>query len=179
MIRPYLLGSRPSLADIGLSGPFFRHFALDPVPLEILRQTAPAVLEWVGRLWNSRPEDLRGEWCSTLPDDLLPLLSDIGAEYLPYLSANAQAVNRGHKRFDVQVNGIEYKKARYSQYRVWCLAQLRMRLLQLPEDTRKNHARFTRSPRLLVGTMAASSSALVAQSRDRFAFPGHDEDDRG
>ena len=136
-VRPYLLGSRPSLADIGLSGPFFRHFALDPVPLEILRQTAPAVLEWVGRLWNSRPEDLRGEWCSTLPDDLLPILSDIGAEYLPYLSANAQAVNRGHKRFDVQVNGIEYKKARYSQYRVWCLEQLRMRLLQLPEDTRK------------------------------------------
>ena len=28
--RPFLLGERPSLADIGFSGPFFRHFALDP-----------------------------------------------------------------------------------------------------------------------------------------------------
>ena len=27
------LGDRPSLADIGLSGPFFRHFGLDPAPL--------------------------------------------------------------------------------------------------------------------------------------------------
>ena len=43
-VRPYLLGSRPSLADIGLSGPFVRHFARDPVPVEILRQTAPADL---------------------------------------------------------------------------------------------------------------------------------------
>jgi glutathione S-transferase len=47
--RPYMFGDKPSLADIGLSGPFFRHFALDPVPLEIIRQQAPAVLEWVAR----------------------------------------------------------------------------------------------------------------------------------
>ncbi|MGI9292498.1 MAG: glutathione S-transferase family protein, partial [Pseudomonadales bacterium] len=30
--RSYILGERPSLADIGFSGPFFRHFGLDPVP---------------------------------------------------------------------------------------------------------------------------------------------------
>ena len=34
----FLFGNRPSIADIGFSGPFFRHFALDPVPLEIIRQ---------------------------------------------------------------------------------------------------------------------------------------------
>ncbi len=50
--RPFMLGERPSLADIGLSGPFFRHFALDPIPQEIMRQQAPAVYEWVARLWN-------------------------------------------------------------------------------------------------------------------------------
>ena len=36
--RKFLFGNRPSIADIGFSGPFFRHFALDPVPLEIIRQ---------------------------------------------------------------------------------------------------------------------------------------------
>ena len=39
--KPFLLGARPSLADVGFAGPFFRHFALDPVPLELLRQQAP------------------------------------------------------------------------------------------------------------------------------------------
>ena len=42
--RPFLLGDHPTLADIGFSGPFFRHFALDPIPLQILRHTAPRTL---------------------------------------------------------------------------------------------------------------------------------------
>lgn len=130
--RPYVLGNRPSLADIGLAGPFFRHFALDPVPLEILRQTAPAVLEWVARLWNTTQGDLKGDWPVMLPNDLKPLLRDMGSGYLPYLSANAEAVRDGRKRFDIQVDGVEYKKARYSRYRVWCLEQLRKRWLGLP-----------------------------------------------
>ncbi|MDG1065059.1 MAG: glutathione S-transferase family protein [Luminiphilus sp.] len=136
-VRPYLLGERPSLADIGLAGPFFRHFALDPVPLEILRQTAPAVLEWVARLWNTTQEDLQGDWLATLPDDIAPLLRDIGAGYLPYLGANAEAVRDGRQRFDIQIDGIEYKNARYSRYRVWCLEQLRKRWLDLSEEAQK------------------------------------------
>ncbi|MAK70254.1 MAG: glutathione S-transferase, partial [Halieaceae bacterium] len=47
--RRFLLGNRPTLADIGFSGPFFRHFALDPIPLQLLRHTAPNTLEWVMR----------------------------------------------------------------------------------------------------------------------------------
>lgn len=135
--RPYLLGARPSLADIGLAGPFFRHFALDPVPLEILRQTAPAVLEWVARLWNTTPKDLQGDWLATLPKDIKPLLHDIGVSYLPYLCANAEAVRSGRKRFDVQVGGVDFKNARYSRYRVWCLDQLRKRWLGLPDESQK------------------------------------------
>ena len=135
--RPYLLGLRPSLADIGLAGPFFRHFALDPVPLEILRQTAPAVLEWVARLWNTTQEDLQGDWLATLPDDIKPLLRDIGAGYLPYLTANAEAVRDGRQRFDIQIDGIEFKNARYSRYRVWCLNELRERWLGLTDEAKK------------------------------------------
>jgi len=130
--RDFLLGDRPSLADIGLAGPFFRHFAFDPVPLEIMRNKAPAVLEWVARLWNSRMDSCRGNWLEGIPEDLSPLLSDIGQHYLPYLSANAAAVERGQKDFDVTVAGVDYRGARASRYRVWCLQQLRERYQNFP-----------------------------------------------
>jgi hypothetical protein len=103
--RPFILGDRPSLADIGFSGPFFRHFALDPVPLEIIRQDAPAVLEWVARLWNTRMAACPGVWSQGIPENIGPLLDDIGAAYLPYLCANVDAVGAGKKRFDVELDG--------------------------------------------------------------------------
>ncbi|AQA19264.1 glutathione S-transferase [Halioglobus japonicus] len=131
--RPFLLGDRPSLADIGFSGPFFRHFALDPVPLEILRQKAPSVLEWVARLWNTRLESCSGQWNTQLPDDIGPLLSDIGRAYLPYLCANAEAVAADKQRFDIELGGVPYQGARTSRYRVWCLAQLREHYRKLDE----------------------------------------------
>ncbi|MCX2982957.1 glutathione S-transferase [Halieaceae bacterium IMCC14734] len=128
--RPFLLGSRPSLADIGFSGPFFRHFGLDPIPLEIMRQRAPAVLEWMARLWNTRLSS-SGEWLDGVPGDLEPLLQDIGRSYLPYLCANAEAVAADQRRFDVEVAGVSYRQARYSRYRVWCLQELRNRFEKL------------------------------------------------
>jgi glutathione S-transferase len=132
--RPFLLGDRPSLADIGFSGPFFRHFALDPIPLEIIRQRAPAVLEWVARLWNTRLADNPGDWVQGIPDDLGPLLDEIGSAYLPYLCANVEAVAAGKKRFDAEIAGVAYKGARYSRYRVWCVQELRNHYQALPVE---------------------------------------------
>ena len=136
--RPFLLGDRPSLADVGLSGPFFRHFALDPVPLELIRERAPSVLEWVARLWNTSMAECPGELPGQLPEDLLPLLQDIGESYLPYLNANVQAVAAGKKCFDISVGGVDYRNARYSRYRVWCLQQLRSHFEKLPEAAQQS-----------------------------------------
>ena len=123
--RPFLLGDKPSLADIGFSGPFFRHFALDPVPAGIMRQEAPAVWEWAARLWNTKMHDCPGSWLQGIPADWGPLLGEIGRQYLPYLCANIDAVEAGRKRFDTSIDGVQYLGARGSKYRVWCLQQLR------------------------------------------------------
>ncbi|MEE4143455.1 MAG: glutathione S-transferase family protein [Halieaceae bacterium] len=123
--RPFLLGDKPSLADIGFSGPIFRHFGLDPVPAEIMRQQAPAVFEWAARLWNTRLQDRPGELLQGIPADWGPILDEIGGCYLPYLCANVDAVATGQKRFDTEVGGVRYRGARWSKYRVWCLQQLR------------------------------------------------------
>ncbi|MEP4486747.1 MAG: glutathione S-transferase family protein [Halioglobus sp.] len=133
-VRPFLFGDRPSLADVGFSGPFFRHFALDPVPLEIVRQRAPAVLEWVARLWNTRLSDCDGTLVSGIPEDIGPILDEIGKAYLPYLCANVTAVSAGEKRFDADIDGVPYRGARYSRYRVWCLQELRSHFQSLGVD---------------------------------------------
>ena len=132
--RPFLLGERPSLADVGFSGPIFRHFALDPVPAGIMRREAPAVWEWSARLWNYRLGDTSGELLAGIPGDWGPILEEIGAHYLPYLCANNAAVAAGHRRFDAEVGGVRYRGARWSRYRVWCLQQLRAHFNALGAD---------------------------------------------
>lgn len=130
--RPFLLGDKPSLADIGFSGPFFRHFGLDPIPAEIMRTQAPSVYEWVARLWNSTLESCPGNLLEGIPADWSPVLEEVGDHYLPYLCANVEAVKASQKRFDAEIGGVRYQGARWSPYRVWCLQKLRDHFNALP-----------------------------------------------
>jgi glutathione S-transferase len=130
--RPYLLGNSPSLADIAFMGPMFRHFSQDPIPAEIMRQEAPAVWEWVARLWNYDSTAHTEEWLEGVPEDWNAWLDDMGNTYLPYLCDNALAVQAGKTRFTTTVDGVTYSNARVSRYRVWCLEQLRAHYLALP-----------------------------------------------
>lgn len=132
-----MLGNRPSLADIGFSGPMFRHFSMDPTPAIIMRETAPAVYEWTARLWNVRHSDIEGSWLSGVPDDWSPILDDIGSAYFPYLCANFEAWKQRKKRFSARIDGVDYKKARTSHYRVWCLELLQQRFRALPDQVKE------------------------------------------
>lgn len=134
--RPFLLGEKPSLADIGFSGSMFRHFGIDPTASAIMRETAPAVYEWTARLWNARYSEMEGSWLMGIPDDWGPILDDIGSAYLPYLCANVDAWKSRNKRFDAVIDGVTYKKARTSHYRVWCLETLQKRFKNLPEEVK-------------------------------------------
>jgi glutathione S-transferase len=132
--RPFLLGTMPSLADIAFSGPFYRHFCLDPVPAQIVRQQAPAVWEWSARLANFERRDSTGDWLQGIPADWGPILREVGQHYLPYLCANVDAVANDQRRFDVDIGGVQYRGARWSKYRVWCLQRLREEYTALPEN---------------------------------------------
>ena len=136
--RPFLLGDYPTLADIGFSGPFFRHFALDPIPLQMLRHNAPRTLEWVMRLWNSTPSSIKGALVEEVPEDVRVLLRHMARGYLPYLNANVDAVGSGASRFNATVDGVTYRGARTSQYRVWCLDELRKHYRRLTEAKQEN-----------------------------------------
>jgi glutathione S-transferase len=123
--RPFLLGDVPTLADIGFFGSMFRHFGLDPTPSAIMRSRAPAVWEWVARVWNARPKPGGGTLLRGVPDDWRPILDDIGSAYLPYLCANAEAWKAKRRRFEVVVQNTRYEELPTSRYRVWCLERLR------------------------------------------------------
>lgn len=135
--RPFLLGSRPCLADFGFFASMFRHFGLDPTPARIMRDTAPSVFEWLGRMWNSSALQDLGEWPNELPTDLQPFWDEIETCYLPYLTANARAHAAGLKQFTWTVEGVTYTTPVHA-YRVKCLEILRAEYAGLPENTRKS-----------------------------------------
>lgn len=136
--QPFLLGGKPSLADFGFFASMFRHFSQDPTPSLIMQARAPAVFEWVGRLWNARHSTIAGEWAApgTLPPGWQPILHDIGEAYLPYLHANAIAFREGRRRFDIEVQGVRYRNLPVVEYRVWCREQLQRHYAAVPEAAR-------------------------------------------
>ena len=135
--RPYLLGTRPSLADFGFFGSMFRHFSHDPTGSSIMRETAPEVYEWVARVWNARASVGEGELVGQVPDDWAPILDSIGSAYLPYLCANAEAWKAGRSHFDVDIEGAPYRRIRTARYRVWCLEELRRHFDDLAEPDQR------------------------------------------
>ena len=120
-----------------MSGPFFRHFALDPVPLKIIRSEAPSILSWLDSLWNTKLSSEEFFYLDDIPDDLEPILEEIGKTYLPYLCANVDAVSNNQSFFEFQSDDMHFLKARYSQYRVWCLKELQDKYHQIPQDKKK------------------------------------------
>lgn len=132
--RPFLLGQDPSLVDVGFMGSMFRHFSMDPPPAKIMRETAPAVYEWIARLWNFSARENQGDWLSGIPNDWGFWLNDIGSTYLPYLNASTRALVEGKKRFDVDLGGAHYKGAHVAAYRTWCLEKLRNNFNTVPES---------------------------------------------
>ena len=134
--RPFLLGNAPSLADFGMMGPMFRHYGQDPTPQEIMRNRAPAVFEWVARMWRAKAS-AQPEHVTKIPDDTAPLLKEICETHLVQLAANAEAFAKNTERFDMTVQGCDYRNIAVSQYRVWCLEELRRRFDQLSADQQK------------------------------------------
>lgn len=135
--RPFLLGNAPSLADFGMMGPMFRHYGQDPTPQEIMRNTAPAVFEWVARMWHAK-DQVQPEFVTRVPDDAAPLLKEICETHLVQLTANAEAFAEKKERFDMTVQGCDYRDIAVSKYRVWCLEELRRRFDSLSVDQQQS-----------------------------------------
>jgi glutathione S-transferase len=136
-VRPFMLGGRPTIADFGLMGPFWRHFVHDPTPARLMQDRAPAVFEWAARTWAARASELAGRpLVDGVPGDWDPLLREIGETHLEALAANALAYTAGREHHDLTVQGTTYRSVPTSAYRPWCLRRLQAGLKQLPDEAR-------------------------------------------
>jgi hypothetical protein len=115
----------------------FRHFSIDPTPARIMRNRAPAVYEWVARMWNARADRIGSDaWMALdggLPDDLLPLLARAGRRYLPALHANAKAVAEGRARYSVTLQGKQYPNLPAIPFQAWRRSVLQRDLVALAD----------------------------------------------
>lgn len=131
----FILGPRPSLADYGLYGSMFRHFFCDPTPAGLMRKQAPAVHEWVARVWNTRIADYADtDFPEKIPEELKPLLNIVCAEFIPYMQGNEEAIEQGHKKFLFNSQGTLFKLP-VQRYRAWRYQRLRTRYQALGSDT--------------------------------------------
>lgn len=97
---PYLLGGRPSIADVGLMAPLYAHLARDPVPGTLMKNKAPNVYRWTERMNLAAIADGEFPDCpeTYLPDDAIPptlepVLQLIFRDWGPELLANAAFYN--------------------------------------------------------------------------------------
>lgn len=79
--HPYVLGGHPSIADFGLIGPLYAHLGRDPVPANLMKNSAPHLYRWTERMFEAGLVD--GEFYDTpvaFPDD-----DDIPETLVPFI----------------------------------------------------------------------------------------------
>jgi glutathione S-transferase len=163
--RPYLLGDAPSVADFGFMAPMLRHFGQDPTPADLMRERAPAVYAWVGRVWNAKPPASGPRFVDAIPEDTAPMLKEVSETHLQQLAANAEAFARGARRFGMCVQGCEYVNLPVSRYRVACLERLRAA-----------HAELSEADRAAVQTLLPHPKAAILWDPSFRARSGYDEE---
>ena len=121
--RPYLLGGRPALADFGLWGQLYEA-ATDPTPGAEMRTSAKHVMAWVDRMVSPKPEGAFESW-KTLSSGLMPLLKEeVGTLFLPWSAANAAAIQKGDKSFEVTLADAAWSQEP-QKYHARSLAEIR------------------------------------------------------
>ncbi|HJQ60545.1 MAG TPA: glutathione S-transferase family protein [Vineibacter sp.] len=133
---PFLFGGRPSLADFAFYGQL-RILATDPTPMAEMRRRAPDVYFWVMRLDDASGVD--GAWfdpATALPDGIHALLRHCGDTYLPFLAANARAVELAAAMVDLEILGRPYSQVPF-RYQAKCYDALRKKFAALPPTARE------------------------------------------
>ena len=102
--RPYLFGARPAFGDFALWGQLYETWT-DPTPGALIEGRRHHVLAWVQRMLWPRAEGEFEVW-SRLEPTLMPLLQrQVGRLFMPWASANAEAVAAGREEFSVELDG--------------------------------------------------------------------------
>lgn len=149
-MHDFLFGSRPALGDFGLYGQL-KPLSEDPTGQAVMRERAQRTESWVRQLDDASGLELgpeEGCWLpgdAPLPQATMDLLCLAGELYLPFLAANAEALEAGHERLELEWRGQPYAQSPFG-YQAKCYAEIKRRLTALEGDP------LTRTKRLLDDT---------------------------
>ena len=133
--QPFLFGSRPSNADFALFGQLCQ-FTLDLAAIGPCQARAPYTMRWCHHVHDL--SGCEGEWRdegARASPAIAALLDVAGEAYLPFLVANAAALDSGADRVRVEADGLEYEGAPF-KYQRRCLHQLRQQYASLSDTAR-------------------------------------------
>jgi glutathione S-transferase len=134
----FVLGDRPGASDFGLFGQLTQLVAFDPTPAAIAHEAAPRVVAWVDVADDlSGVEPKEGDWFSrdAVPATLRALLVEMGRVYVPFLLANAEALEKGAERVECTIDGQPWVQRPFP-YQGKCLRWLREAYAALADDDR-------------------------------------------
>jgi len=105
--REYLFGDRPCMADFGLWGQIYNAWT-DPTCGAFLNDGCPHLVAWIDRMLDPKASGDFESWAALEPT-LAPFLADqVGARFLPWSNANAEALAAGQEQFEVELVGQVY-----------------------------------------------------------------------
>jgi len=112
--RPYLLGTRPAMADLGLFAQLHQCLT-DPTAGAMIRKEAPRTVAWIERMLDlgkdAAARDGEFESWSSLGGTMEPILSrEVGAIFLPWTLANAAALQAGADTVTVELEGRTFRQ---------------------------------------------------------------------
>lgn len=117
----FLFGDRISLADLGFYGQL-KVMSVDPTPMAWLRTETPYLYRWLDHADDASGID--GNWVADTGPVVKNLLRIAGDTYLPFLDANASALDAGEDTFSLEIEGGTYAQGVF-KYQAKCLHSLR------------------------------------------------------
>ena len=136
-LRPFLMGARPGASDFALFGQLSQLALFDPTSRAIAERQAPRVIAWLQHVEDLGDLEVsEADWTArqALGPSLHALLSELGRVYVPFLLANAAALERGEKQVECRIDGRPWVQRSFP-YQAKCLGWLREgRAALSPED---------------------------------------------
>ncbi|MEO0492477.1 MAG: glutathione S-transferase C-terminal domain-containing protein [Actinomycetota bacterium] len=124
----FFFGARPGRADFAFFGQLMPMLWWDPTPTAIAVERAPRSV-----MWNQWMDDLSwwrvdGDegWVTAddTPATTRALFAEMGRTYVPFLLANAAAIESGAEEVVCEIDGAEFRQAPF-KYQAKCLAWIR------------------------------------------------------
>lgn len=123
----FVMGDRPGTCDFALYGQLTQLAGFDPESAAIALARAPRVAAWVDVVEDlSGLEPADGDWLTrdAVPPSVRALLAEAGRVYVPFLLANAAALESGAERVECEIDGRAWVQQPFP-YQGKCLAWLR------------------------------------------------------